>query len=158
MSINRMGRLQPDATRRSARSWRRPWPVSSRSDRQGRRVATQTSVRALAGAGRYLTLALARKKAQAASPAPSPALPPAGGREAVKRKPPSNLALPSTVGGLLPSSQISANNVGIFLDGRRRAFRDDPAVVEDDDAVGHLHDHRHVVLHQKDGHARRANG
>src|SRR5262249_53169147 len=58
----------------------------------------------------------------------------------------------------LSFSQVSSSDLWIYLDRRRRAFRDDTAVVENDDAVRHTHDHRHVVLHQKDGHARGANG
>src|SRR5262245_6351870 len=59
---------------------------------------------------------------------------------------------------LLSLSQIRADDVGMFLDHDRWPFGDDTAVVEDDDAVRYLHDHRHVVLHQEDGHARGANG
>jgi hypothetical protein len=46
--------------------------------------------------------------------------------------------------------EIGGDHVGVLLDGRRGPLGDDAAVVEDDDAVGHAHDHRHVVLDEED--------
>src|SRR6266852_4968977 len=49
-------------------------------------------------------------------------------------------------------AQVGADDVGVLLDHGRWALGDLPAEVEDDDAVGDLHDEAHVVLDEQHRH------
>jgi len=47
---------------------------------------------------------------------------------------------------LLPLPKISTDHFGIVLNLRRRSLGYNAAVVEHNNTIAHLHDHRHIVL------------